>query len=140
MRILTYKKPAVINQIADFEDISSAVLPLAPLNDRWQASRIIFRDIDSDGDQDMIMVCDAPPGGTDPAYRVMRNESVNQQVGVFRETLKGLITSQTSASDHLEAEAMSIGDVNKDGTFDFVLSRAGTSATPPQTRVLIIDK
>ena len=140
MRLTKYKPSIVVGEIAAFEDITAAALPAASGGEVWQASRIQFRDIDQDGDQDMIIVCNAAPGGTDPAFRVLRNESVSMQVGVFRDSLKGLITPLVTAGEHLEGDWMSIGDINKDGTLDFVLTRAATTQTPPQTRIVITDR
>jgi hypothetical protein len=141
MRLIKFKPATLPNAFADFEEITSAALPPNGGYDNLQASKILFRDIDTDGDQDMILVCDAAPGGTGAAFRVLRNERVGLQVGVFRETLKGLITPLLTATEHLEGSALAIGDVNKDGALDFIITRATTSPTSvaPQTRILLTD-
>jgi hypothetical protein len=142
MRLIKFKPPTLPGAVADFEEVTTAVLPPNSGSDNMQASRIIFRDIDTDGDQDMILVCDAAPGGTGPAFRIFRNERVGTQVGLLRETLKGLITPLLTSSEHFEGVSLAIGDVNKDGAPDFIITRATTSPTSPapQTRILITDK
>lgn len=140
LRVIKYKPSIIVGEVAAFEDITQFVMPATSANDKWQASRIAFRDVDTDGDQDMILVANTPPGGADPAFRVLRNEIVNQKVGVFRETLKGIITPIVTANEHLEGEFMSIGDVNKDGSLDYILTRATTTSPAPQTRIIITDK
>jgi len=139
MRLTKYKVSQIVGEVAAFEDISAAALPGVAGSEQWQASRILFRDVDNDGDQDMVIVCNPAPG-TDPAFRVLRNEIVNQTVGVFRESLKGLLTPIVTGTEHLEGDWMSIGDVNKDGTLDFVISRTTTTQPPSQTRIVITAK
>lgn len=140
LRLIKFKTPSLPADVAEFEDISTASLPATGSNDKWQASRIMFRDVDNDGDQDMILVANAPPGGTEPAFRVLRNERVGVQVGLLRETLRGLITPLVTSNEHFEGDWFSIGDVNNDETLDFVLTRATTTQPAPQTRILVIDK
>jgi hypothetical protein len=143
MRLIKFKTPTIVNAVAAFEEITSASLPPNAGYDNMQASQILFRDVDADGDQDMILVCDTAPGGTEPAFRILRNERVGTQVGVLRETLRGIITPDLiTSTEHLEGTALAIGDVNDDDALDFIITRATTSPTSvaPQTRVIITDK
>lgn len=140
MRIIKFKPPTIVGEVADFEDVTQFVMPATGANDKWQASKIAFRDVDTDGDQDMVLVANASPGGGEPAFRILRNEIVNQKVGVFRETLRGIITPLVNSNEYLDGEFMSIGDVNADEALDFVLTRATTTSLPPQTRILVTDK
>jgi hypothetical protein len=139
MRLTKFKPSQVVGEVAAFEDITGAALPPAVGSESWQAARILFKDVDVDGDQDMVIVSNPGPG-TDPAFRVLRNEIVDQKVGVFRESLKGLLTPLVTSTEHFEGNWMSIGDVNKDGTFDFVITRSTTTQPAPQTRILLTDK
>lgn len=142
IRLIKYKPSLLLNAVADFEEITAAAMPPSSANEDWRASSIAFRDVDTDGDQDMILVGSTAPGGFEPAFRILRNERVGLQVGVFRETLKGLITPLMTSTEHFEGVALAIGDVNKDGALDFIITRATTSPTSPapQTRILLTDK
>jgi hypothetical protein len=118
-------------------------LPASIGADVWQASKILFKDVDSDGDQDMILVCPTPPGGSGPAFRVLRNDIVNAKAGIFTTTLMPLLQGPympLGGNEHFEADAMEIGDFNHDGTYDFVLVRIDPNAQSPETRIVIIDK
>jgi hypothetical protein len=144
LRLLKFR-PATPPSLAAFDEITSQVLPAPIGNDRWQASAIAYRDIDNDGDQDLLLTANAAPGGSDPAFRVLRNEVVNQQVGIYRHSLRGLIVGDAAkgvaplitSTEFLDGDAMSVGDVNKDGTLDFILTRNNTSSPAPETRVIV---
>ena len=90
-----------------------------------------------------ILVAPAAPGGTEPAFRVLRNEAalVNgvPSVGVFVETLKPLIVAVRDATgDPFDGASLAIGDLDGDDALDFVVTR---SAGPGlATRAIRIDK
>jgi len=144
MRLLKFKPGVAPNPLYDFEDITGAVLPNTGV-DVWQASRIIFKDVDGDGDQDMIVVCNAPPGGSGPAFRILRNDIVNTQAGLLTTGLVPLLQSPylpLSGNEHYEGDTMAIGDFTDDGVtdLDFVVARANTTAPSPETRIIITKK
>jgi len=143
MRLLKFKPGAAPSPVFDFEDITAQSLPATSGAEVWQASKILFKDVDSDGDQDMILVCPTPPGGSGPAFRVLRNDIVNVKAGIFTTTLMPLVQGTympLGGNEHFEADAMEIGDFNHDGAYDFVLVRADPTAQAPETRIVIIDK
>ena len=139
MRVLKFKPTAVPGQVADFEDITNDVLPPTTSNENWQAADMRFVDVDGDGDQDLLLVAPAAPGGTEPAFRVLRNEIVGGKVGVFRETLRDLLLPIASGPRYFEGDALAIGDVNDDDTMDYVITREAVG-TPPDTRVILTKK
>jgi hypothetical protein len=143
MRLLKYKPGGVPATPYDFEDITSNCMPATSGGESWQASQIIFKDVDNDGDQDMILVCPTPPGGTGPAFRVLRNDIVNFKAGILTTNLMSLLQSPylpLGGNEHYEGDAMATGDFNADGVTDFVIVRASTTAQAPETRIVIIDK
>jgi len=143
MRLLKFRPGTLPASPFDFDDITSQSLPSTASGDAWQASKILFKDVDADGDQDMLIICPTPPGGTGPAFRILRNDIVGQTAGVFTTSLMPLLQGTylpLGSNEHYEGDTMAIADVNRDGAYDFVLVRANASQPSPETRVLITDK
>jgi hypothetical protein len=143
MRILKYKPGSAPNSLYDVEEITTATLPTTSGADVWQASKILFKDIDNDGDQDMVLCCAVPPGNVEPAFRILRNDIVNLQAGIFTKQLLPLLRDPhmpLGANEYFEAQTMAIGDLNDDGAHDFVLVRDNTIAPAPETRIIITNK
>jgi hypothetical protein len=143
IRLIKYKPGAAPATPYDFEDITSFALPAPPGADLWEASKFLFKDLDSDGDQDLALVCPVPPGGTGPAFRILRNDIVAAKAGILTTALMPLLQNPhlpLSANEHYEADFMAIGDMNDDDAHDFVLVRANTTAPSPETRILITAK
>ena len=137
-----YKWKPGIN-VGEFEDITDLALPLPDSsgNDTFQASQIAWLDIDQDGDQDLVLLADAPPGGTQTALRIYRNESGSGKVGLLRRTLDPLFQAAVAASgDTLHGQALAIGDVTGDGLNDYVVSRATSTGNGSQTRIIKTDR
>jgi len=73
---------------------------------------------------------------------------VNSQVGVLREGYRDLIVGNAGAgvaslitgTEHLEGDTFTIGDVNKDGAADIIVTRANTTSPAPETRIVITDR
>ena len=137
LRLFKYKPGT---GVGDFEDISTGALPAADAVDQFQASRLAWLDVDADGDQDLVLLAPAPPGGTGPALRIMRNERVSTTVGNLRRTLDPLFAGIVSGSEHFEGDALSIGDLTGDGYNDYVVTRATPSGTGTQTRIVKTDR
>jgi hypothetical protein len=143
IRLLKFKPGALPTAPFDFEDITVQSMPATSPGEVWQASKILFKDVDNDGDQDMILVCPTPPGGSGPALRILRNDIVAATAGVFTTKLMPLLQSPympLGSNEHYEGDSMAIGDLNADGAYDFVVVRASTSASAPETRIVITDK
>ncbi|MCG3134320.1 MAG: hypothetical protein HMLKMBBP_01625 [Planctomycetes bacterium] len=138
MRIYKYVPP-LTGTVGDFVDVTSQTFPVSG-TDKFQSSAIRFLDVDSDGDQDMVSVANAAPGGIEPAIRIWLNDVVSGQVGIFSEKLKPLIVSATTVGNAFEGACLSIGDLENDGGLEFVVTRAGAPGTAPHTRALSIDK
>ena len=137
MRLLKYL-PGAGN--GSFEDITSLALPAVDVNDFYQASQVVFIDVDQDGDQDLVLLANAPPGGTETALRILRNERVGNTVGNLRKTLIPLLAAQVTANEHFEGAALSIGDVTGDAIIDYVVTRATPSPPGTQLRIVKTDK
>jgi hypothetical protein len=138
MRMFKYS-PGVDGELGTFAEITSSVLPAVTTTEKWQASAIEFRDIDGDGDQDLIAVANAPIG-TGSATRILRNVSVNQQVGIFDRSVQPLIDALVTPGEKFDADCIAIGDFDNDDVLDFIISRATTPAAGPQTRAIQMQK
>ena len=137
LRLLKFKPNLTIG---DFEDISTAALPAPDATNLFQASRLAWLDIDGDGDQDLVLLAPAAPGGTGPALRILRNERSGNTVGNLRRTLEPLFVAMVSPTEHFEGDALSIGDLTGDGFPDYVVTRATPSGTGSQTRIVKTDR
>lgn len=124
----------------EFEDISAAALPSTDANEHFQASQLAWIDTDQDGDQDLVLLAKAAPGGTGPALRVLRNERSGNTVGNLRRTLEPLMTGSVTSTEHFEGDALSIGDLTGDGLIDFLVTRATVVGSGAQTRIIKTDK
>jgi len=92
----------------------------------------------------MILVADAAPNGTEPAFRVLRNEvrTVNNvpSLGVFTESLKPLIVDlRDDAGDAFDGDVLSLGDLDGDDALDFVITRSA-AGSGLQTRAVRTEK
>lgn len=124
----------------DFELIDES-FPASNANDRFHASAIEFVDVDADGDLDMITVARTPPGGGGAAFRIFRNEVINQEPGHLTHALAGLVAPLTTATEHFEGVALTLGDVDGDGALEFLVTRDGTTGgSAPHTRAIRTDK
>jgi hypothetical protein len=137
LRLLKFKPNL---SVGEFEDITSASLAAADATDQFQASRLSWLDIDADGDQDLVLLANAPPGNVGPALRILRNERVSNTVGNLRRTLEPLFTAMVSPGEHFEGDALSIGDVTGDGFLDYIVTRATPSGAATDTRIVETDR
>ncbi len=124
----------------EFEDISSQALAATDSNEHFQASQLSFVDTDQDGDQDLVLMANAAPGGTGPALRILRNERVGNTVGNLRRTLDPLFAGAVTTTEHFEGDALSIGDLTGDGLLDYLVTRETPVGTGAQTRIIKTDK
>jgi hypothetical protein len=144
LRLYRFKPSQIAEDIGDFEEITTKALPdPLPANDALQSSAIRFLDVDDDGDQDMVLVAAAAPGGTEPAFRILRNEAavVNgvPSVGVFRDALRPLVAALRDATgDPFDGRSLAIGDLDGDDALDFVVTRS--TGPGPATRAIRIDR
>jgi hypothetical protein len=139
LRLIKFKPSTAPGGVGDFEDISAA-LPAADANEKYQASRIAWIDIDQDGDQDLVLVAPAAPGGTQPALRILRNERQGSTVGLLKRTLDPLLAAIVTSTEHFEGDALTIGDITGDGLLDYIVTRATPSGSGSQTRIVKTDK
>ena len=137
LRLLKFKPNLTVG---DFEDISGTALPAADAIDQFQASRLAWLDVDADGDQDLVLLAPAAPAGTGPALRILRNERSGNTVGNLRKTLGPLFTAMVTGSEHFEGDALSIGDITGDGFLDYIVTRATSTGTGTQTRIVKTDR
>jgi hypothetical protein len=140
LRILRYRPPLVAKDLADFTVVGDLMLPASDPNDRFQASRLEFVDVDEDGDQDLLALAPAPPGGNGQALRIFRNEVVNSKSGIYTQRLFGLTGDIVTASEHYEGDVLAIGDVDGDKSLDFIVTRTTPSGAGSQTRAFRTDK
>jgi hypothetical protein len=131
-------KSATLPAVAAFDDVTSLELPAPEATDQFQASQLAFVDVDQDGDQDLVLLADAAPGGTRPALRILRNEMVGAQRGSLLRTLYPSLPA-TSATEHFEGAALVVGDLTGDGLLDYAVTRAVSSGAGTQTRIVKTD-
>jgi hypothetical protein len=139
LRLLRYK-PGATPTTGTFEDITTGAMPASDSNEKFQATRIAWIDIDQDGDQDLVLLAPAALGGTESALRILRNERVGTTVGLLRRTLDTLFAGANSSSEHFEGDALTIGDITGDGYLDYIVTRATPSGSGSQTRIVKTDK
>lgn len=148
LRLWRHRRGSVPSDPGDFEEVTSGVLPdPLPAGDAFQASVLRFLDLDQDGDDDLVLLADAAPGGTAPALRILRSEpglvGGLPTSGVFRSSLGPLLEAvRDDVGDAFDGVALAIGDLDGDGALDFVVSRsaAGTAGGAAGTRALGIDR
>lgn len=140
MRLIKYKPGATSADIGDFEDVTAGILPTADSDEKFQASRIAWIDIDQDGDPDLVLLAPAALGGTQSALRIFRNERIGSSVGLLRRTLDPLFAGIVTANEHFEGDALTIGDITGDGLLDYIVTRAVPNGPGAQTRIVKTDK
>jgi hypothetical protein len=145
LRLFRWKETAVGS--GTFEDMTSKMLPNPlPASDSFQASALRFIDVDEDGDEDLVLLAQAPPNGSENALRILRNEVAEvdgvPSVGVLRTTLDSLIDGVVNTNpraDFFDGVCLAIGDVDGDAALDYVVTKA-VSSGEPATRALRTDK
>ncbi len=137
IRMLKFEPAA--GQPGSFLDITNQTIPLPNGSDAWQASALGVSDIDADGDQDLVLVSRASPGGVAPSFRILRNVVEAQQVGVLREEFRGLVTAIVG-NDTFDGTSVQIGDLDGDGANEYVITRSTPVGVDTQTRIIRTDR
>ena len=137
LRLLRFFDDAGTLSVAD---ISAATLPAPAGADALQATEVRFLDIDGDGDQDLVLLAPAAPGGTQAALRILRNTESQGVRGVFARAWQPLLDAAVLPDDPFEGSALSIGDLTGDGLPEFAVSRAVPGNQPAETRILSIER
>lgn len=137
LKLLRFSSAAGVVSVVD---ATAAELPAPGADDAFQASQVSFSDVERDGDLDLVLLAPAAPGGTQSAVRVLRNESVAGQSGVFRRAYDSLIGPLATPADRRDGDALSIGDVTGDGLPSFVISRATPAGSGSDTRIVRMEK
>jgi hypothetical protein len=121
-------------------DVSAETLPAPVGADVLQAGEIRFLDVDGDGDQELVLLAPAAPGGTQAALRILRNGGSGAAAGVFDRAWNELVAAAVLPGDPFEGSALSIGDLTGDGLPEFTVSRALPGQQPADTRILSIQR
>ena len=121
-------------------DVSAATLPATVGADTLQAGEIRFLDVDGDGDQDLVLLAPAAPGGTQVALRILRNGGPGAAAGVFDRDWSQLVESAVLPGDRFEGSALSIGDLTGDVLPEFTVSRALPGQQSADTRILSLER
>jgi VCBS repeat protein/IPT/TIG domain-containing protein len=137
LRLLRFHDDAGTLSVAD---VSAATLPAPVGADALQAGEVRFVDIDGDGDQDLVLLAPAAPGGTQAALRLLRNAGSGDVRGVFARPWDALVEAAVLPGDPFEGAALSIGDLTGDGLPEFAVSRALHGTQPADTRILSIQR
>ena len=118
-------------------DRTSAVLGgLFPSGDDGRARVVIARDIDRDGDQDLILSTPDAVGAGNRRTRLLLNNGTDPATGLPR-FLDGSSLLPAESSDPGNAVAVSVGDVDGDGDLDLVLTDTHQASGPYSKRTRI---
>jgi hypothetical protein len=137
LRMLRFSSPGGVLTVSDE---TTAERPAPGVDDAFQASALRFTDFDSDGDEDLVLLASSAPGGTQSAFRILRNEADGATKGVYRRACDDLLASLAGPADRLDGAALAIGDLSGDGLPDFLISRPAPSNATTDTRTLRMDK
>jgi hypothetical protein len=142
IRLLKFTPSIVPGEDGTFVDITNNVVPQASGNEAWQASALQVVDVDTDGDQDLVLVADAAPGTGEAAFRILRNVIEGNQIGILRPDFEGLIDVIVSQDEPFDGTSLEIGDLDGDGGVEFVITRDSVPSgeDDTQTRVIATDQ
>jgi hypothetical protein len=145
LRLLPFD-PEVLNELggvvtpAAFTDVTAELAPTPTATDSLQASALRFADVNDDGRDDLLLLADAAPGGTNPAFRIL--VAVEQEDGsaAFAESHRDLLAALQGVGESLEGSVLTLGDLDGDGGTDFVITRAVPAGAGTQTRVIATER
>ncbi len=144
IRVIRFKPSILEGDPGDFEDVTDQTIPSVNFGEAWQASAMEVLDVDTDGDQDLVLVANAAPSLGVPAIRILRNIIENAQVGVLRDEFVGLIESVAGGGlDPFDGTSLLVGDLDGDGAAEYIVTRSVVSPDDvdgTQTRTMTTDK
>ena len=139
-RIFRFLEPADPDDVASFQDITAQVMPSTTAVDHYQASAVIATDVDGDLDDDLILVAHEAPDTGVAAFRMLRNNIVANQAGIFGNDYDVLLAGVFSSSgDVFDGTSILVGDLNGDDRKEYIVTRSVPEGEDSQTRALTTD-
>lgn len=136
LRIIQLSPSAVGTNIVDATDVSDDVLPATTATDKFQADWMQFVDVDSDGDQDLLLLSGAEVAAEESSLRILRNVAQNGQIGIFTRTLQQLFDDVATEDEIFDGTTFLLGDINQDDLLDILITRSESTDEGTQTRLV----
>ncbi len=144
IRLFKFIPSIVEDDPGDFEDVTDKTIPSASFGEAWQASAMAVLDVDTDGDQDLVLVANAAPSLGVPAIRILRNVIEDSQVGVMRDEFAELIERVAGGGlDPFDGTSLLVGDLDGDGAAEYIVTRSVVDVDDEeatQTRTMTTDQ